>query len=132
MSFTVANANTYFAGHIQRKAWAGYDQADKTAALTHAERLLRRSTGRELDDDVSDEGDAPRDDLAVYEQALYLLRNGPNTPEGGVPSFVSMDQAAPDRAREQDNGIICPEATRWLQYASSESGNIASFTLSRG
>lgn len=114
MSFTVANANTYFDGHVQKRAWAGYSVDEQTAALTHAERLVRRAVGVALTTDASEEGDAPRHDLAVYEQALYLLRNGPNTPEGGAPAFVAMDQGNPGRPREQDTGLLCPEARRWL------------------
>ena len=53
MSFTVARANTYFAGHIQRRTWNEFAAEDKTAALVHAERILRRSVGRALVDTVT-------------------------------------------------------------------------------
>jgi hypothetical protein len=113
-NFTVAGAKAFFAGNVQRRVWEAYSAEDKTAALVHAERLLRRAAGRALSTTPSAEGDAPRDDLAVYEQALYLLRNGPNPTDGMMPGFVAMDQANPERPREQDTGAICPEALRWL------------------
>ena len=132
MSFTIARANTYFAGHIQRRTWNDFPAEDKTAALVHAERILRRSKGAALSDTVTTDADAPREDLAVFEQALYLLRNGPASQQGGLPGHVSMDQANPSAPREQDIGTICPEAMRWLASPNNLGGPVPMVELLRG
>lgn len=132
MSFTVARANTYFAGHIQRRTWNEFAAEDKTAALVHAERILRRSVGRALVDTVTTDADQPRDDLAVFEQAKYLLCNGPATQQGGLPGHVSMDQANPSAPREQDMGAVCPEAMRWLSVPNALGGPVPMVELLRG
>lgn len=132
MSFTVARANTYFSGHIQRRTWNDFPAEDKTSALVHAERILRRSKGAALSDTVTTDADAPREDLAVFEQALYLLRNGPASQQGGLPGHVSMDQANPSAPREQDLGAICPEAMRWLASPNNLGGPVPMVELLRG
>ena len=132
MSFTVARANTYFAGHIQRRTWNEFAAEDKTAALVHAERILRRAAGRALVDTVTTDADQPREDLAVFEQALYLLRNGPATQQGGLPGHVSMDQANPSAPREQDMGAICPEAMRWMSVPNALGGPVPLVELIKG
>lgn len=132
MSFTIARANTYFAGHIQRKTWNAYNTEDRTAALVHAERILRRAKGRALVDTTTTDADQPREDLAVFEQALYLLRNGPASQQGGIPGHVAMDQANPQAPREQDIGTVCPEAMRWLSEPNRLGGPVPMVELLRG
>lgn len=130
--FTVARANTYFAGHIHRSTWNSFADADKTAALTHAVRILYRAMYRAPYERVTTDTEMPREDLAVYEQAFSLLRNGPATSIGGVPGYVTADQANPQQPREQDVGLICQEARRWLAVPRVQGGPAAFVELGRG
>jgi hypothetical protein len=75
--------------------------------------------GREMDDNEAAyaEGDQLRDEYAVYEQALYMLRMSsmPNT-EASAPVFATPD---PDSRNAQPviakHGLgISPGACRWL------------------
>jgi hypothetical protein len=118
MAITIANANAYFApsNHPMARVWAQFPQDVKAGSLAHAKRVLARTLGREVYETVSAITDNVREDLAAYEQALYIARNSPAVVEGqdGVPGFVSNDQANPDQPRMMDPGLLAPEARRYL------------------
>lgn len=108
---TLDSANTYFtdANHVQAAVWAAFSLDQKTAAIAQATRVLRRWNDDEaLDDDVTADGDFPRPDLAVYEQALWILINSRAVPNGDVNGPKFMDET------RGDPGAVAPEARRWL------------------
>lgn len=134
---TVASANTYFgaARHIHFFVWSKFDQNQKTAAIYQAHEVVTRALGYEPDDDATEITDRPRQDCAVFEQALYMLRQSPLIADGGQPA-PHFDGGSPRDALEPRGGVnpyaLCPESLRWLQSPQSESGVTAPFQFSRG
>lgn len=134
---TLATANAYFGAtrHIHFFIWSKYDQNAKTAALYQANEILTRALGYEPEDDATDTTDLPRADRAVFEQALYMLRQSPLIADGGQPA-PHFDGGLPRDAMEPRDGAnpyaVCPEAMRWLQGPRSESGATGLVSFSRG
>ncbi len=118
MAITKANADTYFAAtnHPRAAAWAGFSSDERTGAIAHAKRIVSRYLNGDLDQDATADGDFPRHDLAVYEQALWSLENSPMLREGReeAPDALATDPEQDDRAREVQAAVLAPEARRWL------------------
>lgn len=137
MAVTIATANAYFlpAKHIFSAVWNGFQEPQKTAALYQANQVLTRVLGYEPNDDASAITDQPRQDLAVCEQALYMLRNSPLIADGSQPA-PHWDGGAPRdpfEAREgADPYALAPEAQRWLQWSSGNQRTGARLTIARG
>jgi len=121
MSIDITGAESYFAAgnHTKAGIWASFADvtADmKKAAIAEAKRILSRVLQRELEDpsDATDLTEFPRDDLATYEQALFILENG-QIADGSMASakFIA-GRTEPDQARERDPRLIAPAARRWL------------------
>lgn len=136
MAIDVDGANTYFArgSHVMANVWGQFRAELKTAAIAQAKRFLARSLGREVDEDASEITDPTREDLATYEQALYLLRNSPAVVEGqeGIAGFMANDQANPDQPAKMDPGLLAPEARRYLTYRRSDGMPTATVAFGRG
>lgn len=119
MSLSITDANAYFApaSHVCAAEWNGQSVQRRQAALNTAKQELTRIIGRALNTTATAITDMPREDVALYEQALHLLRNMPA--DGGVPGFISQDPANPEEPRPQDSGRICQAARRWLSSGQS-------------
>jgi hypothetical protein len=133
MSFDLSGANGYFrpGNHIRYAIWRGSDPDMQTSALAAAKRDVERLLDDTLTDaDASADGDFPRYDLAVYEQALWILVNGAvaNAEETAPKWMLTGDPEAREGGkfgvRMADSGVG-PEALKWLV-----SGGLV--TLSRG
>ena len=125
MAVTLATANTYFGptNHLRSFIWQKFQTAQRQAALTHATRIIQRVTGVEPSDTVTTNSYQLRPDLAVCEQALFMLERSPAIADGkeAAPRFLSSQQGSPDDAREEvDPYDIAPEAMRWLVSGSGE------------
>lgn len=124
MALTDADADTYFAldSHPRAHVWEKFSQEQKTGAIVHARRVLCRAIGTTLTETATADGDAPRHDLALYEQALWTLENSPYVSDGDQPSpgFLATDIEADDESRRRDPGTVSPEALRWLQIGSGK------------
>lgn len=139
MAVSLATANTYFGptNHLRSFIWFKFQEAQRRAALTHAVRIIQRVTGVEPDDTVTTNSYQLRPDLAVCEQALFMLERSPAIADGreSAPRFLSSQQGSPDDAREEvDPYDIAPEAQRWLTSGSGEfrSGPAPRLELMRG
>jgi len=119
MSISANGALEYFSTHVEGVVWQAYGEALQAMAIVHARRELSRMLGRELSDSESAyvEGDQLRDEYAVYEQALYLLRMSsmPNA-ESSAPVFATPDpDSKPSAGVVLRHGLgIAPGACRWL------------------
>lgn len=119
----ITNANEYFAAgkHSQSAAWSAFTQPQREAALLHARRLIARELGRALVDTEAAyvEGDVARDEYAVYEQSLFMLRNMPvSNGQGTLPAWVGTEVEADteaQRARNRNPSAISPEARKWMR-----------------
>lgn len=127
----IDGANAYLTeqNHMLGRTWkkAGADQ--RQASIAYAMRTIERLVGDDFDDETSDTDDFPRYDLAVYEQAVWLLQhseaiqNGEIASEKIVATKVSSKAGAP---RPIDVNGICPAALFWLVK------KIGAVRLSRG
>jgi hypothetical protein len=129
---TVSDANFYFGpkSHLASAEWHTFPEARRVAALAQARRILNRMLGREMMEDTTGEHHSPREDLALFEQALYMLRNLPAA--GDVSGFASQDPDDVGQARQMDPGILCDEARRWLVKFDAATGPRSIVTLRRG
>lgn len=92
MAITVQGASAYFRTTSFSAKWAEYSTEQRVAAIAQARRELAKALGRPMRDDEPPyaEGDAKRDEYAVYEQALYsLVRDA--EPAGGGAAIPSLD-----------------------------------------
>ena len=117
----IAAADTYFSAdnHTGASSWAGFSRSARTGAVAEARRLLSRALCRALDDALPAycEGDTHRDDFAVFEQALFILRNSASTINGGVtpyPAAVPTTGAEDQQPEPTYAGGICVAALAWL------------------
>jgi hypothetical protein len=112
----VQNANSYFAGHTLGKAWNEYSGAQKDAAILQARRELSALVLRPMRDDEPPyrEGDAWRDEYAVYEQAVYLLLRD-SLPVGGGELTPSLDEAKERPVPRSVCGRWSESAVNWLR-----------------
>ena len=132
MAITRALADTYFNAHTQKALWYAFDDTQRDNGITMAKRRLSEEvskpkyteTGtsptdqtRELDEDTTSDGDWPREDLAVYEQALHMLiysMSNPNGEQNG-PKWLVPDV----EERKQDgmtDHVICERARHYMGW----------------
>ena len=112
----VQNANAYFAAHTLGRAWNGYSGAQKDAAIIQARRELSALVLRPMRDDEPPyrEGEAWRDEYAVYEQAVYLLLRDV-LPDGSGELTPSLDEAKERPVPQAIDGRWSVSARNWLR-----------------
>lgn len=122
MSVTIdlTGANSYFAlrNHIQAEVWKGFGPDQQAGAIAHAARLISRELGKEVTDETVQASTYYHPDRAVYEQALYMLKNSfaiPNAQQT-APHFTAVDMGAGGGAspKAADPDELCAEAARFL------------------
>ena len=111
-----SNADTYFQSHPRGHSWSAFSDPDREAAIVHAKRLLSRMVRDGLIDETTTDGDFPRHDLAVYEQALWLLQQSPSMRDGNVDAPIpeATDTEEADGVRQAQSMVVAPEARRWI------------------
>lgn len=120
MSIDITNANSYFSAtnHLKSATWLAVSVNIRTAAIAHAKRVIARFIGddtSDLDTTTTIDTDFPREDVAVYEQALWMIQqsdvvvNGEETAPKilGAKSEGNIDQIV-------FGWTIAPEAMRFL------------------
>lgn len=117
----ITAADLYFASsnHTGATAWASFGRQARAAAVAEARRLLSRALRRALDDELPAyvEGDTCRDDFAVFEQALFILRNSTSAINGGVTPYPAAVPTTNDEDQQPEPtyaGGICAAALAWL------------------
>jgi len=122
MSIDLAGANAYFSpgNHLKAEVWAGFDEDQPGGAVAQAKRVLARMLCDGIEEEATTDGDFPRHDLAVYEQACYLLQASPSMADG---TYTGPKWAIPEEPMNPH--VICADALAWLAYP----GQI---TISRG
>lgn len=117
LEVTVEEADAYFKpeNHREGQAWDGLDdETAKQGLLTQAQRELELTQGRIMVTPDSTDQLGPRDDYAVFEQALFLLENAPRT--SGMTPAVDLSRSGKKKQAMLDRtGIpISPKAQRFL------------------
>ena len=123
MSIDLTSANAYFAegNHPEANIWAGFADGGpkiQTAAIAGAKRdialFAKLDPDDNLPDDPTDITAFPRWDFAVFEQAIWILKNGSQVADGsqGTAKFIT-GRTEPDQARERQTNWISPAALRW-------------------
>lgn len=132
MPLSITEANAYFApgSHVCGAEWNAQTVQRRTAALNTAKNELTRILGRVVNPTATAITDMPREDVALYEQALHLLRNMPA--DGTVPGFISQDPGNPEEPRPQDTGRLCASAVRWLSSPRPNGMPAGRIEMSRG
>jgi len=120
MAIDVTGANTYFGVtvHVKAATWTEVSANLKAAAVAHAKRVVARFLNikvSELDADTTDDDDFPRHDVAVYEQALWMVQQS-DAVVNGEESAPKVIGSKSEGAVEQENfgWTIAPEAMRFL------------------
>lgn len=120
MSIDITGADEYFkaGNHPSSALWAGFSAIkDRESAVLYARRILSRAIERALDDNepAYQEGDTLRDEYAVYEQALHILRNSvmPNK-QKSAPKWMGTKADEPDHIAHPDPTSLSHESLRWL------------------
>jgi hypothetical protein len=132
MAITRALADTYFNSHTEKELWYAFDNVQRDNGVTMAKRRLTEEisapkytlTGttpttqnRVLDEDTTSDGDWPREDLAVYEQALHMMLYSMSNPNGekNGPKWL-----APDVEERREQGVtandICNRARHYMGW----------------
>ncbi len=131
MAIDLAGADAYFAAdnHFMSEVWLQFTEDDhRTAAIASARRQLIRLLARDLDDTTTTDTDFPREDVATYEQALFLLRNGfIANGDFTTPKWTLGDRDADDDGIPSPEKIgICNEAKGWIFERSGPTGGVIS------
>ncbi|MDD5677127.1 MAG: hypothetical protein PHW60_03930 [Kiritimatiellae bacterium] len=118
MAIDITGANTYFGAmvHIKSEAWTTIPQAKRIAAIAHAARLIASRLEDDLETDTTVDGDIPRHDAAVYEQALWMLQEYDNIALDRAERAAKIAKGMWTGERQSNNGLtsIAPEALRHL------------------
>lgn len=118
MAININQANLYFSNsnHIKHSIWADIDDDDKQAAIGHAKRLIALILDTTINESTTSDSDFPRHDIAVYEQALWMLEQSQVIPNGDETAPKFIGEKSPDDAEKKvKTGFsIAPEAARFL------------------
>lgn len=118
MAITVHGASEYFRATTFSAKWAEYSTEQQTSAIVQARRELAKALGRPMRDDEPPyvEGDAKRDEYAVYEQALYSLVRDAEPADGGgaIPSLDADDRRPVGFTLRDGFGAWSKRALSWL------------------
>lgn len=123
MAINLAGADKYFdkANHVRASEWEGFrdtreDQLE--GALAQATRQIARFMDDEPEEpaDPADITAFPREDYAVYEQALWIMANSSlvSNADQTAPAALATDPEEPDDVRRAQRNVYSPEAIRWL------------------
>lgn len=132
MAIDITGANAYFGAsvHIRSESWTKIPQARRIAAIAHATRLIESRLEDDLETDATVDGDFPRHDAAVYEQALWMLEaadfDAAIKEQVVNPKQQGGSLTANLRILNSSGGAIAPAALRFLVI------NPRSVRLSRG
>ena len=124
MAITVANADVHFASHVDGNAWDDFTDANKARGVAHALRLVQTRGGSAfVDADTTISTVGARWDLAVYEQAFFMLSNShiPRDGSTGAPRYLETDT---DPADPQDVETLCNACLRYITGAQARYPNI--------
>lgn len=118
MAITVQGASAYFRTTSFSEKWEEYSTDQQHAAIAQARRELAKALGRPMRDDEPPyaEGDAKRDEYAVYEQALYSLVRDAEPAGGGaaIPSLDADDRRSVGFTLRDGFGNWSKRALSWL------------------
>lgn len=114
MKIDLEGADAYFSidNHVNGPVWLRFRPERREGAIAQARRMFEQDLGRPMRE-TGAEGDARRDDLAVYEQALWLLLGAPYG-DGQSGDAVAVLQGT---AKEEEARKTAPRRPRWSEDA---------------
>ncbi len=132
MAITADLANDYFETHIEAQLWGSYDDDQRVNAIEFAKNRLQEelsvpkytdtasspvTQSRVLDEDTTTASDWPREDLAVYEQALHSLLYSMSNPNGqrSGPKWMAAD-VEQKREEGMTAHTICERAKHYMGW----------------
>jgi len=117
MAIDLTAADIYFAAnnHPRASVWNGFGDDLKSASIAQAKRTWGRVLQREMSEpeDGDDVTEFPRDDLTIFEQALFDLENGIIADGSLATTKFIAGRTKTDEARERSEDVLAPEAMRW-------------------
>jgi hypothetical protein len=119
-AITKVLADTYFTTHIEGAIWTGFSDDLRTRAIAHAKEILHRHFGIDMLEQDVDTDIRYYPDRAVYEQALFMLRNSDAVPNGELTASHWLSAGRDGEVKQMDSRFIAPEAYRWLLIAASK------------
>tara|TARA_Y100000310_G_scaffold211955_1_gene212754 strand:+ start:349 stop:735 length:387 start_codon:yes stop_codon:yes gene_type:complete len=121
MAMDINGADGYFAkdNHSRAGVWGKFSSDLKKAAIAEAKRDLTRILKRELDEpsDATDLTEFPRDDYAIFEQALYRLENSVIADGSQATAKFIAGRTETNEVRERHTFALAPAARRWILRA---------------
>jgi hypothetical protein len=118
MAINVQGASAYFRTTTFDAKWMEYSTEQRSAAIAQAKRELAKAIGRPMREDEPPyrEGDAKRDEFAVYEQAFYtLVRDAEPMGSGAaIPSLDADDRKPVGYTLKDGFGNWSKRALSWL------------------
>lgn len=117
MSINVSQADNYFAGHVNGKAWEDFEEPDRVRAIDHARRIIETRAGAafsDADTTIATSRTAARWDVAVYEQAFHMLKHShlPRDGESGAPRYLETGEGEDEPSMDVER--LCPAALRYI------------------
>lgn len=122
MKITLEACGQYFAkgNHPASDAWAALSPSERQAAFAYAQRMLERIKGEALEEPEAETNYDVREDLALFEQALWSGQHNParrNAEKTGQAYDLTKPDGSPAQTESMED--IAPEAMRWLGWNSS-------------
>ncbi len=118
MAINVQGASAYFRKTTFSAKWAEYSTEQREAAIAQAKRELGKALHRPMREDEPPyaDGDAKRDEYAVYEQALYTLVRDTEPMGSGaaIPSLDADDRRPVGYTLKEGFGNWSKRALSWL------------------
>lgn len=118
----IEGANKYFAigNHAHANVWNRFTNSNREGAVSSAIKVLSRALRRPLNMNELEykQGDYRREEYAVYEQALHMLKNG-KVSDASTGDAMSILTGTNDVAQVTESPLFAPEALRWLGCGSS-------------
>lgn len=123
MSISIESANQYFSteNNVNASVWLKFPEQVRTGAIASAKRMFETELRRPMKEDEPPyfAGMTRREDLAVYEQALWLLLGTPwgDASNGDAISCLQgQSEIALSEAMGKKRERFSPEALRWLGW----------------
>jgi len=132
MAISRTLADDYFDTHTEKALWYAFDESQRNNAIAMATRRLTEELSlpkytdsgsspsgqvRVLDTDATSDGEWPREDLAVYEQALHMMLYSMSSPNGeqNGPKWLAADvEERRDEGRSAHQ--ICERAKHYMGW----------------
>lgn len=121
MAFTLADADAYFSpvNHMASSIWLGKSVTERTAALAYARRQIERMLGDTLSvAGIANTTYEPRQDYALYEQALHVVTHNPFRANGELSAvgWTATQKDGSPQDHDEAMASLCKMAIHYLGW----------------